>query len=182
MSRRWFLGLVFVMLAVTTLGVGVGTVAGQPSDCEPVDDQQLCIDEFDTPEQLVVNESVEFSLTLTNYGNESTTATVYLHTADPNNETADYELEEVTLDPDESTTLSRPIDASTPGVHGLRISVVGTESRDVFDVSDIATVEILEEHPPELGGPIDRTEIALGVLVLAMACIAGLGYRIYRRR
>lgn len=100
-----------------------------------------------------------------------------MHTASPENETDVFELEETTLEPGEEHSFSQELNASTPGTHGLRLTLTEPSTRHVFDVSEIKTVEVLAEHPKRLGGPIDRSEIALGALVVSLLGILGLGYR-----
>lgn len=181
MKRPW---LFATALLVLILAVGGVTAQGTTTamDCQPVDDKKLCIDEFETPDEaLVAGEQGEFSVTVTNEGDVPATGMVLLHTASPENETSAYRLNQITLESGESKTLTRPINATTPGTHGLRVSVADAETGSFFDVTDIATVEVLEEPPARLGGPIDRTEIALTVLIVASMGILGMGYRFVKR-
>lgn len=182
MKRPWLVGTVLIVFFVAVGGVAAQGTTTAMQSCQPVDDKQLCIEEFDTPDEpLVVGEHGEFSVTVTNDGEVPASGMVLLHTANPENNTSSYRLDEITLGPGESETLSRPINATTPGTHGLRISVHDAETGDTYDISEIATVEILEEPPKRLGGPIDRTEIALGALIVALGGIFAMGYRYVTR-
>lgn len=168
-----------VLVAVATL-LGAGFGAAASVECQPIEDRQLCITGFSVPEHaLLVGQEEEdaFAVTVTNPDQESVTGVVMLYTASPENETNTYQMAEVTLAPGEERTLSRSINASTAGAHGLRVSVMDPESQEQFDISEVKTVEVREEPAPRLGGPIDRTEIALGALVLSVMGIMGLGYR-----
>lgn len=170
--------LLGTLLVVTGMLGFVGTGASQATQCQPVEDRQLCIESFSlSDDRIVVTEQGEFSVTVVNEGNVSTTGTVMLHTASPENETDVYQLDAVSLEPGGEQTLTRTINASTPGTHALRVTLSEASSRHVFDVSEIKTIEVLEDHPKELGGPIDRTEIALGALVGAVVGLLLLGYR-----
>lgn len=173
----WLSMLVVGILVSGSLAFAVGG-AGQATQCEPIEDRQLCIDELTVDDdRLVLGEQGEFSVTVVNDGNSSATGTLLLNTAGPDNVTNAYEVTELTLEPGESQTVSKAINASTPGTHGLRLWLIEPSTQHVFDVSEIKTIEILEEHPKELGGPIDRTEIALGALLAAVLGMLFVGYR-----
>lgn len=174
--------LLYAILVVGILVSGslvfAGGGASQTSECQPIEDRHLCLDELTvSSEQLVIGEQGEFSVTVVNEGNSSATGELTLNTAGPDNETNAYEVEELTLEPGETKTVSRAINTSTPGTHGLRLWLIEPSTQHVYDVSEIKTIEILEEHPKELGGPIDRTEIALGALLAAVLGMIYLGYR-----
>lgn len=178
-ERLTQVGIVMV-LSLLVVGVLAPAAAGA-SQCQPIEDRQLCIADLSvSADQVVIGEQAAFEATIENAGNESATGAVMLHTASPENETAVYRLERVTLAPGATTTVSRAINASTPGTHGLRISLTDPETGQVYDVSAIETVDILASHPAGLGGPIDRAEIALGALLLSLLGLLGLGYRQYR--
>ena len=177
-TTRTSLVLLTGILLLGGLIVFPGIGATQASTCHPIDDRQVCISDFSvSADRFVVGETGELSLTVTNNGTGPVTGTITLHTAGPENETAAYTLDEITVDEGESTTVSREINATNPGIHGFRVTFVETETRHVFAVSAIKTIEVLEDHPKELGGPIDRTELALGALVGAVGALLLLGYR-----
>lgn len=182
MKRPWLLGTVFALVLILAVGGVYAQGTTMASDCQTIDEERLCIEEFTTPEEpLVQGEQSEFSLTVTNDGEVPATGVVMLHTVNPENETSAYQMNQITLDPGESETLTRPINASTPGTHGLRLSIVDPDTGEFYDISDIAVVEVLEEPPMQLGGPIDRTEIALAVLIVATLGVLGMGYRFVKR-
>lgn len=169
---------------LTFLIIGAGSVAfagggaGQSTQCQPINDRHLCIDDVTVgDERLVLGEQTEFSVTVRNEGNSSATGRLLLDTASPGNETNTYEVGDLTLSPGESRTVSRTINASTPGTHGIRLWLIDPSTQHLFDTSEIKYIEVLEEPPAELGGPIDRTEIALGALVVAVLSMILLGYR-----
>lgn len=171
-----------LLLAFGLLIAGVVAFAGggvaQSTQCQPIEDRHLCLDEVTVEaDQLVLGEQGEFSVTVRNEGNSTATGVVLLDTASPDNETNTYEVEELTLEPGASQTVSRDINASTPGTHGIRLWLIEPSTQHVYDVSEIKYLEVLEEHPKELGGPIDRTEIALGALLAAVLGMLALGYR-----
>lgn len=163
-QKSIFLATFGALLVLGGLFVFPGVAGAQPSDCQPIEDRQVCITDFSlSDDQLVIDEQGQFSVTLTNNGTETVSGTLLLHIAGPANNTTAYQLTDIEIGDGEQETISREINASTPGVHGVRVTFVETETRHVFDLSEIKTVEVLE-HPNELGGPIDRTEIALGAL------------------
>jgi hypothetical protein len=176
--NRSSLAFLAVLLALLGLAVAPGIGATQASQCQPIEDRQVCITDFSlSDDQLVVGERGEFSVTLSNNGSGSVTGTLFVHTAGPSNETSAYRLTGIQINQGEQRTITRGINATTPGVHGFRMTVVESGTGHVFDVSEIKTIEILEDHPKELGGPIDRTELALGALVAAVLGMIALGYR-----
>jgi len=173
------------LLGVLALSFGIlgaaGTGAGQATDCQPNEDRQLCIEDFTVSEErIVTGETGEFTITVENNGTATATGRLLLHTSSPENETNVYRFEQLTLEAGEEHTISRKINATTPGTHGLRLTLSEPSTQHVFDVSTIKTVEVLAEHPEQLGGPIDRTEIALGALIASLIGILGLGYRMLR--
>lgn len=175
---RAFVASVAVFLVLGGLFVFSGIGATQTSQCQPIEDRQVCITDFSLAEdRLLVGDQGEFSVTLENNGSEPVTGALVLHTAGPENNTSAYQLTDIELDAGDSQTITRKINATTPGVHGFQMTVVESETRHVFAVSEIKTIEILEEHPTELGGPIDRTEIALGALIAALLGMIFMGYR-----
>ena len=174
-------GFVGGLLVLGGLFTGAGIGAAQSTQCQPIEDRQVCITDFSiSDDQLVLGERGQFSVTLTNNGTGSVAGTFFLHTAGPTNNSSAYQLKGIEIDEGESTTITREINASTPGIHGFRITFVETETGHVFDVSEIKTIEVLKAHPKELGGPIDRTEIALGALFAAVLGMVFMGYRQFR--
>ena len=169
--------LVAGLLLVLVLGVPFfGAGASATEQCQSVEEQRICIEDVSLPEDpFVLGEQGEFSVTLANTGNQSAMGTVMLYTASPENETSAYRVESISLRPGDQTTVSRAINASTAGTHGLRFAVVEPQSQAVYDISSVHTIEILEEHPKQLGGPIDRTEIALVALLGSLCCLLGFG-------
>ena len=180
MNVRRIAGFSLLIISLLVAGslVFAGGGAAQTTQCQPIEERQLCFSEFTVSEEtLVLGDDAEFSVTIENNGNASATGAVNLYTASPDNETNVYRVKKVTLEPGETETISRDINASTPGIHGLRFSLVETSTLHLFDTTEIETIEILEEHPKELGGPIDRTEIALVALIGSVLCMLGFGYR-----
>lgn len=178
-SRRTLDGLVVIGIAVfvvVTMVSGVGLAASE--DCEAGAETTICIDDLTVSDDyLIMGEKGEFSLTITNHAEETKTVVPLLYTAGPDNETDAYQMEEVTLEPGASETVTQPIDATTPGTHGLRITLVDPATGERYDTSEIKTLEVREEAPAELGGPIDKTEIALVALVGSLLGLVALGYR-----
>ena len=178
-SRRslyglFVIGLSVVLIAAVASGVGLSATEG----CETGQETTLCIDELTlSDDELVAGTEGQFSLTVTNYGEDTRTGILRLYTAGPDNETNVYNMQQVTLKPETSKTVTRPINASTPGTHGLRVTLVDPMSGERYDTSEIKTLEVREEPPAELGGPIDKTEIALVALVGSLIGLGVLGYR-----
>ncbi|MFB6109745.1 MAG: hypothetical protein ABEJ60_02570 [Halodesulfurarchaeum sp.] len=167
-----------LVLFLLTGAIATGGAGAAATDCREVNDQQLCIEELTVPaEYLLTGERGNFSITVTNPGNATATGIVMLHTVSPGNTTNVYRVDRVRLAPGERITLTRGLNASTVGVHGLRATIVEPETRRRYDVSGVETVRVREEPPTRLGGPIDRTEIALAALVGALSVLIGLGYR-----
>ncbi|MDR5656847.1 hypothetical protein RH831_06600 [Halodesulfurarchaeum sp. HSR-GB] len=175
-TRVLLIGVIFLGLAAS--GPLLPTGANAQADCDPIEDRSLCIEAVELSEEsLVLGEQGEFTVTVRNTGETVTSGTVVLHTASPENETESYEVETVSIDPGQEASVSRAINASTVGTHGLRFTVLDAETREPADVSDVHTIEVLESHPAELGGPIDRTELALVAFLGAILSLVGLGYR-----
>ena len=141
-------------------------------------ESELCIQAFDVADDsLVVEESTSFSVTVQNTGSETATGVVLLHTAGPDDETNAYQMNRLTLEPNASETLTRDINATTPGEHVLQISVIDPTTSERVAVSERRRVTIHAEPPARLGGPIDRTELAVVALVGSLAGIGLLGSR-----
>ena len=178
--RGAVLGFV-VVLAVTLL---VGTMspasgAAAESECQPVENRQVCLQDFSAPESLLIGgENGSISVTVENVGSVEAEALVVLNTNDPNNQTASFPLARPTLAPGESQTIEQPLNATTPGSHGLRVIVVDSATGQQYDTSETVGLEVRSEPEPGLGGPIDRVEIALVALVAALVGIVALGLRI----
>lgn len=184
MNSRRVLGSVvavgLALLLTASMMAGVGLAAEE--ECESATDATLCIDDLSVSEnELLVGDEAEFTVTITNHGEETATGVLLLYTAGPDNETDAYQMDRVTLDTGESESFTQAINASTPGAHGLRIALVDPTTGEQYDTSEIRTVEVREEAPAELGGPIDKTEIALVALVASILGMVGLGYREYNR-
>lgn len=184
MTSRRVLGSAFAvglaLLLTASMVAGVGLAAEE--DCESASEARLCIDDLSvSDDELLVGDEAEFTVTVSNHGEETNTAALLLYTAGPDNETDAYQMDRVTLDAGESESFTQAINASTPGTHGLRIALVDPTTGEQYDTSEIRTVEVREEAPAELGGPIDKTEIALVALVGSILGMVGLGYREYSR-
>lgn len=180
MTTRRALGFVLVVGLVAALVVSIGAAPGVAAseDCETDVDRTLCIEEFAvSDEELVVGDTTEFTATVTNPGAETTTGVVLLYTAGPDNETNAYQLDRVTLEPNETRTISRAINASTPGTHTLQMTILDPATSQQLDASEPRSVEVYESTPARLGGPIDRTEIALVALVGSILGMGAIGYR-----
>lgn len=129
---------------------------------------------------LAPDEEGTLSFTVTNEGSESVTFRIVLVVAGPDNETQALELtrpkSERTLAPGESVTFQQPLNPETPGTHGLQLRLVNEEQTERFDATDPVTVTV-QSQSAGLGGPIDRTEIALGALIGALG---GMGLLVRR--
>ena len=181
MKRPYIIKLVFIVVIISPLAMGIGLAAD--SGYQQVENPDLQISEFTvTKDTVVVGDRIEegFSVTVTNNGSSNTTAVLMVYTANEENQTDSYRVPEFAIGPGESHTITRPLNASTPGTHGLRVAMVDPVTQQQYDVSDIKTVKVYEEPPKRVGGPIDRSEIALGALIASVLGMVGLVYHQYR--
>ncbi|MCU4717141.1 COG1361 family protein [Halapricum hydrolyticum] len=167
-----------LLLALSAIGlVAHGTIAQPGQDCQPVDDRQVCIQDASAPDTLIINgDNEDLSITIENVGSTNSTAIVMLDVERPDNSTARYQLEEPTLAPGETATVTQPLNATTEGTHLLQVAVVDDQSLQIYETKTLS-VEVRTEPAPGLGGPIDRVEIALAALIVALLGIAALAYR-----
>lgn len=171
---------VALSLAVAALAAA-GAGATAQDDCRAIDEKQVCVQDVSlSDDELVDGDRGEVSVTVENVGNETVAPAVVLNVVAPDNETGVYQIGQPTVAPGGTAAVSQPLNASTVGTHGLRVQLVDGETRGVYDASEAVTLEVLDEAPRELGGPIDRTEIALAALVLALVGMGALGYRRFR--
>ncbi|MEZ3144873.1 CARDB domain-containing protein [Halobaculum sp. MBLA0143] len=177
MTRR-----LWVMVCLCCL-VGLAAVApavGATERCRAVGGQKVCLTDVTvTTDELVVNQTATVKVTLENRGEQVTTSRVTMNTAGPNNTTRIVPIGRPQLQPGESTTITQPVSGETPGTHGVQVLVVSSDGTHRFDISEIKYVEVLAEPPTELGGRIDRTELSLGVLLLALVGAGATGYRYF---
>ena len=156
-----------------------GGVAAQDT-CTAADDRPVGIQDVSAPDTLVVDgEDGTVSITVENAGNQSKDVVVFLYVLDPDNETRQFQLARQTLSSGESTTIDQSLNATTPGRHGLQVELVDPSTGQRYDLSEPMTVDVRSDPPARLGGPLDRSEFALGALVLAILGLIGLGYRTF---
>jgi hypothetical protein len=181
-SRTVIAVVVTVALATASFGaVSLASGASADADCSAVEDRQVCLQEFSAPETLLIDgENGTVSITAENVGSVEAGVLVVLNTRDPNNETSSFALAEETLAPGESTTVTQPLNATTPGTHGLRAVLVDTSTNRQYDTSESVFLDVRSEPAPGLGGPIDRTEIALVAFLAAIVGMVALGMRLRR--
>lgn len=182
MTRRRVLGtaLLFALLALflPLSIVGAGTGSAATSECQTIDNQQLCIEEVTVSDDtLLTGEQGNLTITMTNPGMQNASGTLLLYHVNPANNTSVFQVERLELEPESEQTVTQSMNASTVGTHGLRAAVVDPETRDYYDLSEIKTIEVRDEPAPGLGGPIDKVELSLGALIVSLAVIFGLGYR-----
>jgi len=176
------LGTYAVMLGVVvllaTVAVAGPTSAQSAEECQEIEDRQVCIQDVSAPGSLVIgDEPGNLSVTVENMGSTNATSVVILYLERPNaNESEQIELARPLLVGGESTTITQSLNASTEGTHRLQIGLIDEQTIERYDLSEVFTIEVRTEPEPGLGGPIDRTEIALAALVVSVLAIAGLGY------
>lgn len=173
MTRRFSAVALAAMLALVFLATVVGGTSAQVQSDANVTVQSVSVSE----ERLVAGESGTITATVTNAGDSAASVAVVLVTGGPNNRTAGYTLDRSTLAAGATKTITQPLNATTPGTHTLRIVVLNPETMTQYDVSRAVTITVLAEPPTRLGGPIDRTEVALVALVLSLGGIGIVGYR-----
>ncbi|ESP88353.1 hypothetical protein [Candidatus Halobonum tyrrellensis] len=160
---------------VWTLVFVAGPALAADAGCTATDGEPVCLDGVSvSDERLAKGESATLEATVRNAGETPANATVVLNTAGPDNVTRSFTLGRVRLAPGETRTVTQPIDASTPGSHGLQLLVFDGSGARTYDSSAVLTVAVTERG---LGGALDRSEYALGALVGAVAVVGGLGYR-----
>lgn len=170
------LTLLVLFLPLTLMGVGTSNAA--TAECQPINNQQLCIEAFSVSDDtLLTGKQGNLSITMTNPGIQNASGVLMLYHVNPANNTSVFQVDSVEVEPGTSETITQSMNASTVGTHGLRAAIVEPETQQPYDLSEIKTVEVRDEPPAELGGPIDRTEIALVALVGAILGILVLGYR-----
>ncbi|MFB6134977.1 MAG: hypothetical protein ABEJ55_08310, partial [Halanaeroarchaeum sp.] len=157
------------------------TSSAATSDCQSIDNQQLCIEKFSVSEEtLLTGEQGNLTITMTNPGIQNASGILVLYHVTPANNTSVCPVQRLELAPESSRTINQSLNASTVGTHGLRAAVVDPETMKFYDRSEILTVEVREEPAPGLGGPIDKVEMSLAALIASIAVIIGLGYRQFR--
>lgn len=173
-------GLVLALTAtVSFAAVAPAGGATTGADCQTIDDQKVCIQDVSTPETLIIGgENGTVSVTIENVGQEEVSPLVVLNTVDPDNETSTFQIGQPTLAPGESTTVTQPLNATTPGTHGVQVVLADSATGQRYDISEAAVIEVREEPAPGLGGPIDRTEIALVALLGVILGMAVPGLRL----
>lgn len=177
MTRRLW---VAVCLCCLVGLVALAPAAGATERCRAVSDQKVCLTDVSiTTDELVVNQTATVKVTVENRGDQVVTPRVTMNTAGPNNTTSIVPIGRPELQPGESTTLTQTVSGETPGTHGVQVLVVTADGTHRFDISAIQYVEVLAEPPAELGGPIDQTELSLGVLLIALVGAGVTGYRYF---
>lgn len=172
-----------VVVAVA-VAVGLTTAAGAAvavtaqEQCQPVEDRQVCIQSLSlSDDTLVAGQRGTITATVENVGSAPASAAVILVVVGPDNATNIAQIGQLTLEPGETTEVSQPLDGNTTGTHGLQVQLVDGDTRERYDTTEPVVLDVLAEAPAELGGPLDRTEAALGVLVAALVGMVALGYR-----
>ena len=180
--RRWIWGL-FCCLAVVGVVAGVTAVAGATSTterCQANGDQKVCLTDVQVSDDtLVVNQTGTVEVTLENQGDQPVAPRVTMNTAGPNNTTSVVPIGQPELQPGETTTVTQSVAGETPGQHGVQVIVTSPDGSHRFDISAIQFVQVTAEPPTELGGRIDRTEVSLAVLILALVGASVAGYRYF---
>lgn len=180
MERRS--GTLAVLVVIAALAVaGAPTLAGaqETAECRATNGTQVCVEELSvTDDTLETGQQGEISVTVRNVGNETASVRVILNTVDPNNETGSFILDERTLDPEESITITEQLGARTPGTHALQVRLLQQNGTFRYDSSEIVTIDIVKDRT-RLGGEIDEPDFALLAL---LGSLAGMGYLVVRRR
>lgn len=179
LSRTSTVVVTIALVAASFGAVSLASGVSADADCSAIEDRQVCIQGFSAPETLLIGgENGTVSITAENVGSTEAGVLVVLNTRDPNNETGSFALAEPTLAPGESTTITQSLNATTPGTHGLRAVLVDAATNEQYDTSESVFLDVRSEPAPGLGGPIDRTEIALVALLAAIVGMVGLGVRL----
>ena len=177
MTRRLW---VVVCLCCLVGVVALAPTAGATERCQAAGGQKVCLTDVTvTTDELVVNQTATVEVTVENQGDQVVTPRVTMNTAGPNNTTTIVPIGRPQLQPGESTTVTKPISGENPGLHGVQVLVVSPDGTHRFDISEVRYVDVLAEPPTELGGRIDRTELSLGVLLLALVGAGVTGYRYF---
>lgn len=177
MARRlWVVVCLCCLVGLAALAPAVGAT----DRCRAAGGQKVCLTDVSvTTDELVVNQTATVRATVENQGEQVVTPRVTMNTAGPNNTTSIVPIGRPELQPGESTTITQPISGETPGTHGVQVLVVTADGTHQFDISSIQYVDVLAEPPTELGGRIDRTELSLGVLLIALVGAGVTGYRYF---
>lgn len=180
MERRS--GTLVVLLVIAALAVaGAPTLAGaqQTAECKASNGTQVCIEETTiSDDTLESGQQGEISLTMRNVGQEDASVRVVLNTVDPNNESQSFVIEERTLAPDESVTVTKNLGAQTVGTHGLQARVLQQNGTFLYDASKVVTIQVVEDRT-RLGGELDAPEFAL---VALLGSLTAMGYLVVQRR
>lgn len=171
-------GTVAVLIVLLTAALAAGSVAGaDAAACTADGERKLCLTDVTvSTDRMAVGESATLDITVRNDGEAAANATVVLNTLDPNNVTESYTLREGRLEPGEELTVSQPLDASTPGTHGLQVLVFDGAIEHRYDASEVKTLHV-EEQSTRLGGQFDTPDIALVALIGSLAVLGGMVYR-----
>ncbi|WP_459194975.1 hypothetical protein [Halosimplex sp. J119] len=182
MSTRDGFGIALIIAAVALAAfVGVGAAqdgTATQDECRVVNGSQVCVTDLSvSKDPLVAGNSGEVTATIENVGNRTASPVVVLNVVHPGNDTGVFAIGEPAIEPGASTSVSQPLDANTTGTHGFQVQLVDRQTRGLYDTSDPVTVEVVDEVPARLGGPVDRVEIALLALVVALVGMGAVAYR-----
>ncbi|UIP00880.1 hypothetical protein Hbl1158_05855 [Halobaculum sp. CBA1158] len=173
--RSVIIGAVVLFVAALLVGPAVGAAGAQSGSCEADGAAQLCLTEASLgSDELTAGESTTLTATVENVGDERATAVVVLNVAGPDNETDSLEIRRESIPPGETLTVTKTVDASTPGTHAMQVLVYNDDLAHRYDASEPWTVEVNEQG---LGGGIDTPEYALAALIGSLAVLGGLVYR-----
>lgn len=184
MDRRVaFISALGMVLAVVIAISAGGAPTQSVEECQSIENKQVCIEEVSGPDSLVVGERGNISITLDNRGSEDATSVLMLYIERPNTNTSEQiEIGRPSIQAGETATVTQTLNASTPGTHRIQFGAIDQETIQRYHLSEVTTIEVRTEPATGLGGPIDRTEIALGLFVLSLVGMSAVGYRWYRSR
>jgi hypothetical protein len=179
MERRRGALTLLVVAALAVAGAPTLVGAQQTTECKPLNGTQVCIEETSvTDDTLEDGQQGELTVTVQNVGEGNASVQILLNTVDPDNETQSFILDERTLEPNESVTITKKLGAQTPGTHGLQVRLSQRNGSFVYDASKIVTVQVVEDRT-RLGGELDAPEFALIALI---GSLAAMGYLVVKRR
>jgi hypothetical protein len=183
MTRRRWVGIPLCCLAVVAAVVGVTAVTGATGAterCQATGEQKACLTDVRVSDDtLVVNQTGTVEVTVENQGDKLVAPRVTMNTAGPDNTTSIALIGQPELQPGETATVTQSLAGETPGQHGVQVIVTTPDGTHQFDISAIQFVQVTAEPPAELGGRIDRTEISLAVLLVALVGASVAGYRYF---
>lgn len=172
--------ILVVVVILLSIGTAPLTSAQEDVSCDPIQDVEICITEFTTPETLTEGETAQLSLRVQNVGNETGDTAVILSVKQPEGGFTYYLAEEINnLESGESKEVSLPIrfNADEPiGLHEVNVMLLDNSQEHLYDSTGFYNKIIVEENTDN---NIDLVGWFKGLGELAWAALAIIAVLIF---